>query len=102
MLQLRVADTGAIENVRVVSDAPGLAAHTESAIRSWRFESAVRNGNPVTGTVIVVASYLRPVLYPNPVPNNPYPPFQGPATPVTQPPTGTFSDRPGAPAPPPF
>lgn len=61
ILELRLSATGAIENTRVVSDVPGLAAHTEKVVRAWKFEPALRKGSAVPGTVIAVVSYLRPV-----------------------------------------
>jgi hypothetical protein len=62
ILQADVTAAGAIQQVRIVSDGPGLAAHTEMALRSWTFHPAIRNGAAVSGNVIVVASYLRPVI----------------------------------------
>jgi hypothetical protein len=102
VLELQIAQTGNIERVRVVVDAAGLAAHTERALRSWKFQPAMRNGTAVIGNVIVVASYLRPMIYNNPPstggPYYPYSPGENPGSPVPLPPT--FRD--GRPAPPRF
>jgi TonB family protein len=62
ILELRVSETGAIQNVRVVNGVAGLSEFTERAVRSWRFAAASWNGMPVPATVIVVVSYLRPVV----------------------------------------
>jgi TonB-like protein len=62
ILELSLSETGAIQNVRVISGVAGLGEFTEQAVRSWRFASALWNGMPVPGTVIAVVSYLRPVL----------------------------------------
>lgn len=63
VLQADVTAAGGVQQVRVVSDGAGLAAHTEKALRSWTFHPAIRNGAAVSGNVIVVASYLRPIIY---------------------------------------
>jgi hypothetical protein len=90
VLELAVSQTGSVERARVVSDVPGLAAHTEKTVRQWKFRPAMRSGSAVAGSVIVVASYLRPIINepPNPVvpnyQNNPPPPAifkAGPAAP---------------------
>ncbi len=88
VLELQIASTGAVQGVRVISDAPGLAAHTERATRSWKFEPAVRNGSATAGAVIVVASYLRPEIQSGYIPNNPPPP------PVITPPSAVFREKP--------
>jgi len=63
MLELRIAQTGSLENVRVVTGVGGLTEPTEKVARTWGFEPALRKGAAVPGTVIAVVSYLRPVLY---------------------------------------
>ena len=99
MLELQITQTGSVESVRVVSDAPGLAAHTERALRAWKFKPAMRNGTAVAGNVIVVASYLRPVIYNNSTSTGgEYPPNQNSGSPAPNPPT--FRDA--RPAPPRF
>ena len=85
VLELQIAPTGAIQAVRVVRDAPGLAAHTEKTVRSWKFEPALRNGSAITGMVIVAASFLRPNLYSAPTIASPTP------API-QPPPSVFND----------
>jgi hypothetical protein len=62
ILELRLTETGAIQNVRVINTISGLNEFTERAVRSWRFAPALSNGTPVPGTVIAVVSYLRPVV----------------------------------------
>jgi eukaryotic-like serine/threonine-protein kinase len=62
ILELRLSDTGAIQDVRVVQGIAGFNEFTERAVRSWRFVPALWNGTPVPGTVIVVVSYLRPAV----------------------------------------
>jgi hypothetical protein len=62
ILELRLSETGIIQNARVVNGVAGLTEFTERAVRSWRFASALWNGMPVPGTVIAVVSYLRPVV----------------------------------------
>ena len=62
VVELQVAASGAVKEARVVTDSAGLAIHAEQAVRSWRFEPAVRDGVATVGTVIVVASFLRPAL----------------------------------------
>jgi hypothetical protein len=65
VLELQIAAAGSIQRARVVSDAAGLAAHTERALHYWKFQPAMRNNTPVMGNVIVVASYVRPIIYSN-------------------------------------
>jgi outer membrane biosynthesis protein TonB len=83
VLELEIAQSGSVQGVRVVNDVPSLTAHTEGALRSWKFQPAMRNGTAVNGKVIVVASYLRPVVHPEPPsivgPNAPGTPAPGPA-----------------------
>jgi TonB family protein len=62
VLELRLSETGSIQNVRVVKGIPGLTEFTRQAVRSWRFVPALRKGTPVPGTVIAVISYLRPLV----------------------------------------
>jgi len=62
ILELRLSETGAIQNVRVVSGVPGLTEFTERAVRTWRFAGSLWNGMPVPGTVVAVVSYLRPAV----------------------------------------
>jgi TonB-like protein len=62
ILELRVSETGAIQDVRVVNGVAGLSEFTERGVRSWRFAAALWNGMAVPGTVIAVVSYLRPVV----------------------------------------
>lgn len=77
ILEMRVSDSGITDGVRIIRDTPGLAAHTESVARTWKFQPAKRNGAATTGTVIVVAWYLRPILFDNPqTTNQPYYPYE--------------------------
>jgi hypothetical protein len=77
ILEMQVSDSGNTDAVRVIRDTPGLAAHTERVARTWRFQPAKRSGAATTGTVIVVAWYLRPILFNNPATTNqPYYPYE--------------------------
>jgi outer membrane biosynthesis protein TonB len=60
VVELRLTETGAVQEVRPVSVIPGLMALTEQVVRSWKFKSAMSNGVPVPGTVVAAISYLRP------------------------------------------
>jgi hypothetical protein len=88
VLELHITEAGDIDRVRLVDDAAGLAAQTEKALRSWKFQPATRNGTAVTGTMIVVASYIRPMINNNP-PSTGGPYY--PHSPAPEPPT--FRDR---------
>jgi len=84
ILEMRVSDSGITDGVRVIRDTPGLAAHTETVARTWKFQPAKRNGAATTGTVIVVAWYLRPILFNNPqTTNQPYYPYEPNVPPAT-------------------
>ena len=84
ILEMRLSESGNTDAVRVIRDTPGLAAHTEKAARTWKFQPAMRNGSAANGSVIVVAWYLRPIIYNNPPtmpgPYYPYEPNVPPAT----------------------
>jgi Gram-negative bacterial TonB protein C-terminal len=84
IIELLVNDRGDIERSRVVSDVPSLGSFTEQALRSWKFQPAVREGKPTVATVVGVVSYLRPVNGGIPgIPVQP-PPTSGPTpSPVT-------------------
>jgi hypothetical protein len=64
IVELQINAEGNVDGSRVIVDIPGLAAHTEQALQSWKFQPAMRDGKPATGTVIAVISYLRPVIGP--------------------------------------
>jgi hypothetical protein len=84
ILEMRVSDSGSTDAVRIIRDEPGLAAHTERVARTWKFQPAKRNGAATTGTVIVVAWYLRPILFNNPqTTNEPYYPYEPIVPPTT-------------------
>jgi hypothetical protein len=61
-----LTESGSIGDVRIVRDTPGLARHTENVARTWKFLPAMRNRAAANGSVIVVAWYLRPILFNNP------------------------------------
>ena len=62
VLELRVGQTGTVESVQAVTTVAGLTEFTEKAVRTWRFDPAMRKGKAVPGTTIAVVFYLRPVL----------------------------------------
>ena len=62
ILELLISPTGDVHNLRVISDAPGLARSTTAAVVSWEFIPAKRDGVAVPGIVIAAVSYLRPTL----------------------------------------
>jgi hypothetical protein len=74
MLELQISNGGAVESVRVVVDESGLAASTAKHVQAWKFQSAMRGGVETPGTVIVVISYMRPLLAPASPPLLPPPP----------------------------
>jgi len=84
ILEMRLSASGSADAIRVVRDTPGLAAYTERVARTWRFQPAMRNSSAANGSVIVVAWYLRPIIYNNPPtmpgPYYPYEPIVPPAT----------------------
>jgi hypothetical protein len=62
VLELLLSEAGSIQTTRPVKGIPGLTKFTEEAVRNWKFRSAMRSGQPVAGTVIVLISYLRPAI----------------------------------------
>jgi hypothetical protein len=66
ILDMQLSASGNVNDVRVVRDEPGLAAHTERVARTWKFQPAMRNRAAENGTIIVAAWYLRPILFNNP------------------------------------
>jgi Gram-negative bacterial TonB protein C-terminal len=66
ILDMQLTESGSIGDVRIVRDTPGLARHTENVVRTWKFLPAMRNRAVSNGSVIVVAWYLRPILFNNP------------------------------------
>jgi hypothetical protein len=94
VVELQISSDGAIRDSRIVSDAAGLAAHTEKAVRSWKFLPAMQGGIAVAGNVVLVATYLRPVI------NATAPSFQGPYVPnpnPAPPPPAVFRGKPDTP-----
>lgn len=72
ILELQISKGGTVESLRVVMDESGLAASLAKHVQAWKFQSAMRDGVETPGTVIVVVSYMRPLLAP------PSPPFVPP------------------------
>jgi hypothetical protein len=79
ILDMQLTASGSIGDVRIVRDTPGLAGHTETGARTWKFLPAMRNRAASNGSVIVVAWYLRPILFNNPPDvGGPYYPYELP------------------------
>lgn len=93
ILEMQVAESGTIDRVRVLRDEAGLAAHTEKTARTWKFQPAMRNGSVSAGSVVVVAWYLRPILYNHPpYAGGPYYPHEPNVPPPAPPAPSIFRD----------
>jgi hypothetical protein len=62
VLDLRISESGSIQDVRTVKGILGLTEFTNQAVRSWKFATALMSGKAVAGTVIVTISYMRPAV----------------------------------------
>jgi len=72
ILQLRIAPSGAIENIKVIRDVPPLTNAAQEAVREWKFSPARSEGQPIPGTAVVAISFQRPFVQP-PTPTAPTP-----------------------------
>ena len=59
MLAATISKTGTIQNLRLLSGPPMLAAAAEEAVRTWRYRPYQLNGNPVdVDTTVNVVFHL--------------------------------------------
>ena len=62
ILQMDVDSRGGIQRTDVIQDVPTLTWAATHAASQWKFRPAMHGGKPVSGTVIIGISFLRPVL----------------------------------------
>jgi protein TonB len=62
ILQALVGVDGAIEDLRVLSGPPVLAAAAQQAVRQWRFKPYLQNGRPVETKAKIMVNFTIKVL----------------------------------------
>jgi TonB family protein len=60
VLEVHIADNGAVQDVQVVSGAPQLAQASSDAVKQWRFKPRVVNGHPAEMQTKVTLNFRLP------------------------------------------
>jgi outer membrane biosynthesis protein TonB len=61
ILEVRVAETGQINEIHTVRGVPALTDIARQTVATWRFTPATVDGKPVEGLTVVAISFLRPI-----------------------------------------
>lgn len=64
VVEVHVAASGEIADVRVVRDIPSLTEQAVKAVKEWKFQPASLGGKPVASIVPVAFTFVRPDLVP--------------------------------------
>lgn len=66
VLQVTVAESGEIRDIKVIRDVPSLTQEAVRSVRKWKFKPATLGGKPVASSVPVAFTFTRRQLFPIP------------------------------------
>jgi TonB family protein len=62
-LDVTVAPTGAIANIRVIQEARGFTQEAIEAVKKWKFAAATFEGKPLATSIPVAFSFSQPIVW---------------------------------------
>lgn len=66
VLQVTIAESGEIQDIKVIRDIPSLTREAVRSVRKWKFKPAALEGKPVASSIPVAFTFTRRQLYPIP------------------------------------
>ena len=63
VLEVTIAPSGAIGDIRVIQEAKGFTEQAIEALKKWKFAAATFDGKPVAASLPVAFSFSQPIVW---------------------------------------